>query len=334
MGDIADIVGSVAQLGGMFGDIAIGSSNLQYNKDLNAQQKNWAYADSRAANDMLYYYINNGSLSGYKPNNVGDYSDVANFLNPFMSLSGLELQQKAQKLSEDQFKYSKYVTENSAQIKAADFKKAGFSPLLAVGGSASYSPVGISSGGSSPYQSNRPNLSQVSTNMSVANAFNQLRLTDAQIKNIQADTKLKSNQANTETFRPEQIQTGIAKDKEEINKIQTGIAKDKEDIKKIQAETDLIKAKLKTEGYTSMLTQNQVEYVAQQIANLSWDYEMSQIYGTKTFEQLPLMYKEVQQVVQAIGVDLNSEMGQKLATLLFIGLAFAGSKIGSSKTSK
>lgn len=303
---------------GVAGDIGIGSSNLQYNKDLNEAQKNWAFADSRAANDLLYHYINNGTLTGYKVNNVGDYSDVANFLNPFMSLSGLELQQNAQKLSEEQFKYSKYVTENSAQIKAEDYKKAGFSPLLAVGGSANYSPVAVSSGGTSPFNSYRPKLQQISTNMSVANAFNQLRLVDAQVKNIQADTNLKNNQASTELLRPSQISANIKKTEE--------------DYKRINAEARLIEAKIKTEGYTYLLTQNQIEYVAQKIANLSWDYEMSQNYGLKTFETIPLMMQDVRQLVQAIGVDANSEAGQKLTTLLFMGLAFVGTKITTPKS--
>lgn len=313
----ADVISAVAGGIGSIGDIAIGASNLDYNKNQNNFQKNWAFADSRAAQSLLNYYIKNGTLSGYTPGINQDYDDVANYLTPYLSLQGLNLQQNAQKLSEDQFKYSKYVTENSAQIKAKDYEKAGFSPLLAVGGSSSYSPVSVASAGSSPYSSNRPNLQQLSTNMSISKMINDLSLTQAQIKNINADTALKNNQAVTESYRPDEISAGIRKTNA--------------DIKQINNNADLLAEKLKTQGYTTMLTQNQIEYVAQQIATLSWDYEMSVNYGTKSFEQLPLMLKEVQQVVNAIGVDVNSEMGQKLSTFLFIGLALAGAKVNSGK---
>lgn len=314
LGDILSGFGSTL---GAIGDMAIGASNLNYNKNQNDSQKNWAFADSRAAQHLLNYYIKNGSLDGYTPGLNQDYDDVANYFTPFLSLQSLDLQKNSQKLSEDQFRYSKYVTENSAQIKAKDYEKAGFSPLLAVGGSASYSPVSVASGGSNPYSSNRPNLQHLSTNMSISKMINDLSLTQAQIKNINADTALKNNQAVTESYRPDEITAGIRKTNA--------------DIKQINNNADLLAEKLKTQGYTTMLTQNQIEYVAQQIATLSWDYEMSVNYGTKSFEQLPLMLKEVQQVVNAVGVDVNSEMGQKLSTFLFIGLALAGAKVNSGK---
>lgn len=312
------MIGSILQGAGALFDSTVGLGynigNTEYNKSQQTANKNWAYADSRAANDMMHYFMKYGSLDGYQSSvSFQDYNDVADYFNPYLSLSSLELSQRAQDLSAEQFKYSKYITENSTQIRMNDLKKAGLSPLLALGNSASYSPVSISgSGPSGNTGKNRPSYNNIASlqGTQLANAIANIRLLDAQTKNINADTNLKNVDSNL---------------KEEQTK------KTSEDIKMIREETNLIKEKIKNTKYSTMLTQNQIEFVAQQIANLEYDYKISLETGVKTFDSTPLMIKEVQAIVEAIGIDLNTPAGQGLTTLLLAGILFNGTNVKAPK---
>lgn len=301
--------------------------NQEYNKKEQTAQKNWAFADSRTANDMVSYFMKHGSLAGYKSSvSSQDYNDVADYFNPFLSLSGLELQQRAQKLSEEQYKYSKYVTENSAQIRMKDYEKAGLSPLLAAGNTASYSPTSFVGGSSAPVGKNRPsynNLASLQIQSGIANAVGMLRKTDAEIENIKADTDFKNAQTYTEGFKPSVMLTGIAKDKAAINRI--------------NYTSDLIKQQVTTEFYKGLLTKNQIEYYSQQIAELEWNINIARRNGTSTHDNTATLLKYVNGIVGSMGIDLNSTVGKFLVgagVAIGTGVAVRQALKGGSKKGK
>lgn len=304
-----DMIGSLLQGTAAIQDSMVnlgGAAYNIYNQERNyaaqTQQKNWAYADSRAANDMMNYYMRHGNLDGYVSNvSSQDYNDVADYFNPFLSLQGLELQQRAQKLSEEQYKYSKYVTENSAQIRMNDYKKAGLSPLLALGNTASFNPTSISSGSSAPVGKNRPsynNLASLHFNSNIASTIADLRRTNAEVERIKADTNYINAQTETESVKPSVLLTGIAKDKADINRINTT--------------SDLIKQQISSEFYKGLLTKNQIEYYAQQISELEWNINIARRNGTSTHDSSATLLKNVNAIVNSMGVDLNSTLGQVL----------------------
>lgn len=284
----------------------------EWNKNQQQANKHWAYADSRAANAMMQHFLNTGSLEGFNqwsnPASGQDYNDVADYLNPFLSLSGLELQKNAQRLSEEQFKYSKYVTENAGQIRVNDLKKAGISPLMATGSTATFSPTSVTGGGSfgntAKNRAGHQNLSALNFNSNLASAIANLRLTNAQVDNINADTELKH--ANTK--------------------------KTSEDIKQIAENTKLITEKIYNTKYATKLTQNQIEHIAMQIANLQWDYDLSIESGLKTFESTPFLLKNIKEIISGFGVDTNTDVGKGLASLLATGIILRGEKIRTSPT--
>lgn len=306
-------VGSILQGVGSLIDSTVGLgyniANTEYNKEQQTAQKNWAYADSRAANSMMQYYLKHGSFEGYDAwaQPWQDYNDVADYFNPFLSLSSLDLNKKAQDLAEQQFKYSKYTTENSMQIRMNDLKKAGLSPLLATGNSASYSPVSVTGSSlSGSTGKNRPGYNNIAAlqGTQLASAIANIRLVDAQTKNINADTKLKGSQTE----------------------------KNSEDVKKIRQETLLIKEKISNTEYATKLTQNQIEFVAQQTANLAWDYDLSVEHGIKTFDATPVLLNQIQSLVSGIGIDVNSGFGQGLVSLLMTGIILKGSGVRAPKS--
>lgn len=288
--------------------------NSEYNKKEQTAAKNWAFADSRAANDMMRYYMQHGNLNGYQGNINQDYNDVADYFNPFMSISSLDLQKNAQKLSEDQFKFSQDIAKNGTQYKVADLKKAGLSPLMALGDSSSFSPTGIAGGSNtSSVQKNRPafnNIAALDFGTSLAYSINQIRLTNAQIGNIEADTKLKEAQSGTELVRPDLLKTEISKNKADTDKI-------KED-------TNFIKEQIKQSGLTQSLTENQIAKVSMEYAALSHDIEIAIKNGTPVGDSIPYLVKQVQTIVSSMGIDLNSTEGSILQNIgIAIGTAAA-----------
>lgn len=294
----ASVADSVTNLFGLGYNIA----SQEHNKREQTAQKNWAFADSRAANDMMQYFLRHGNLDGYISSvSDQDYDDVADYFNPFVSLQNLELQQRAQKFSEEQYKYSKYVTENSSQIRINDLKKAGLSPLLALGNTATFSPTSISSGSSAPVGRNRPsynNLASLQFTTNLASSVADLRRTNAEVERIKADTELINAQTETEGVKPSALRTGIAKDEA--------------DIKRINSTTELIKKQVNTEFYRGLLTKNQIEYYAQQIAELEWNIEIARLNGTSTHDTSASLLKNVNSIVSSMGIDLNSSLGQVL----------------------
>lgn len=311
------IMSGAASLFDSASNIASGAYNIfnsEYNKKEQTASKNWAFADSRAANNMMHYYMQHGSLDGYKSDLKQDYNDVADYFNPFMSLSGLSLQKNAQKLSEDQFKFSQDIAKNGTQYKVADLKKAGLSPLMALGDASSFSPTGIAGGSnSSSVQKNRPaynNIAALSFGTSLADSVNQIRLTNAQIGNIEADTKLKEAQSGTESIRPDLLKT-------EINKNNVNIDKIKED-------TDFVKEQIKQSGLTQNLTENQIAKLSVEYASLSHDIEIAIKNGTPVGDSIPFLIKQVQAIVSSFGIDLNSTEGSVLQNIgIAIGTAAA-----------
>lgn len=303
-----DNFGSFSQAGSSIFDTAmnIGSGiynifNSERNNARQTQAKNWAYADSRAANHMLNYFLTHGDVDGFRAMSLNqDYDDVADYLNPFLSLNSLELSKQAQKLSEDQFKYNKYVTENSAQIRMEDYKKAGVSPLLVSGSSASYSPVSFSGGASVPVGKNRPtpqNIASLNYQSGLASLVSNLRLTDAQIGNIKADTALKNADAN---LRNSQIETENTKPA--LNK----------------ANTDYLIGQLENLPSIRMLTQNQMQYYIEQVLDMQYERDRRFKYNLGKNDSTPDDVKYMNFVVNSLGIDPNSSAGQSLVS---VGLA-------------
>ena len=307
-----------------------GSQN-QYNKDMQEANKNWAFADSRAANSMLQYFMANGNLEGFNPSVINqDYNDVANYLNPYLSLSSQHMAKRAQDFAEetwkksfdfqkDQADYQKYIAENAVSIRANDFKNSGFSPLLAVPGGASASTVsanmGTMSSPSSSYTSNRPGFTPINPVQiaDLGKAMAEIKNINAQTENIKADTSLKGAQYGTELMRPDLI---IA---------QTG--KEKEASKNIKENTQLIIEKIKSEPYNRQLTQNQIEKFASEIAVLDHNLEQSKLFGIRTTDQLPVMLEQVENIVSSLGIDTNTNLYRALVATGFIGLNMFGATL-------
>lgn len=289
-------------------------ANQEWNKDQQTANKNWAFADSRAANEMMSYYLKYGSLDDFDrwANGVSgqDYNDVADYLNPFLSLSSLDLSQKSQELAEKQFAYSKYTTENAAQIRMNDLKKAGLSPLLATGNTASYSPVGVGTSGPAGNTSkNRPgynNLASLTFQSNLANAVAQLRLTNAQVANINADTSLKYAMEKTESIRPDLIGSQISNNEADTrNKLKT---------------YELINEQIQKTFYDTGLTKNQTEYFAYKISESAYNLDLAQKNGISTHDSMSVFIKEVKGIISSMGIDLNSTAGQiALGTGIAIG---------------
>lgn len=308
---IGSILGGVAGLVGGLANMGMQAANYSYNQTNQNRNKNWSFADSRVANNMMSYYLTHGSLDGYKPGLPQDYDDVADYLNPFLQLNSLQMQQKAQKMAEEQFKYSKYVTENGAQIKVNDLKKAGLSPLLASGNSSSFSPVSVAGGNLGSVQKSRPNNVPLSAPGLDLSSVSNLMQTVANVKNINADTELKKAQTNSETLKPELILTGIEKDKA--------------DIELIQENAKLIKQKVVSEIAHGELTRSQIDYYSEQISTMQWNLAMAVRRGVSTTDNMSSVVKLVKDIVSTMGVDINSSIGNTLVSAgVMLGATVAG----------
>lgn len=271
--------------------------NSERNNRNQTAAKNWAFADSRAASSALKYYITHGNLDNFNASLDQDYDDVADYLNPFLSLSSLDLSKQAQKLSEDQFKYSKYVTENSAKIRMDDYKNAGLSPLLVAGNSASYSPVSISGGGIIPSGKNRPtpqNIASLNFQSNLAGLISNLRLSDANVANINADTALKKADAN---LRNSQVET--EKTKPALN----------------QANVDYLVGQLKNLPALQELTYNQAEYYISKVMESRYNRSVAAERGYFTHDTTPDDIKSFSYYVSSMGIDPYSEKGRQLVSI-------------------
>lgn len=271
--------------------------NSERNNSSQTASKNWAFADSRASNSALKYYITHGNLDNFNASLSQDYDDVADYLNPFLSLESLGLSKRAQKLSEEQFKYNQYVTENSARIRMDDYKNAGLSPLLVAGNTASYSPTSINGSSILPSGKNRPtpqNLASLNFQSNLASLVSNLRLTDAQVGNIEADTALKKADAN---LRNSQITTENTKPA--LNK----------------ANTDYLIGQLENIPSVRMLTQNQMQYYIEQVLDMQYERDRRFKYNLGKNDTTPDTVKQMNFIVSSLGVDPNSSKGQSLVSI-------------------
>lgn len=271
--------------------------NSERNHSDQISSKNWAFADSRASNSALKYFLTHGNLDGFDASFPQDYDDVADYLNPFLSLESLNLSKRAQKLSEEQFKYNQYVTENSARIRMNDYKSAGLSPLLVAGNTASYSPTSINGSGVIPSGKNRPsaqNIASLDFQSNLASLVSNLRLTDAQVGNIEAVTALKKADANlrnsqvvTETTRPA------------LNR----------------ANTDYLVGQLKNLPALEELTYNQAEYYISKVMESRYNRSVAAERGYFTHDSTPDDIKSFSYYVSSMGIDPYSEKGRQLVSI-------------------
>lgn len=311
---------------GMIGSIVNTAGNLGLGIYSNAQNqnnmtanKNWEFANARTSNAMLNNYLDTGVVKGVYLNQ--DYGDVADQLNPYLALSSNQLQKQSMKLNEDQFKYSKYVTENSAQIKARDYEKAGFSPLLAVGGNASYSPVTTGSSGATSSKSQGPTQNPNTQQMFQAFALNTaLGKEMAEIDVLKAQAKKIDAETATELGRPANL-TADTKLKENQSI-------------KTSEETKLLREQITSELYKQGLTKNQIEFYAVQIQTLEHNLNESIKNGIRTTDQMPFVFSEIQNIVEAIGIDPNSNLGKYLIAGSYALLMYQGTKVKAPTTKK
>lgn len=105
-----------------------------------------------------------------------------------------------------------------------------------------------------------------------------------------------------------------------------------QDIKKIREETKLIAEKINNTKYATMLTQNQIEFVAQEIAHLQWNLDLSKDNGIKTFEDTPYLMKNIQSILSGVGIDVNSDLGKGLVSILMTGIILGGQKVKTTTT--
>lgn len=311
---------------GMIGSIVNAAGNLTSNLTANAaNQKNFDYsknhnfANARVSNSMLQNYLKDGEISADYIHQ--DYGDVADYLNPYLSLSSNKLAQDQFRQSEEQFKVSKDLAYNGATIKANDYKRAGFNPLLTVGGSASFSPV--SSGGSAP--SGSVDVSPVSpsnTHMS-SNPFNINTNVDdlvklAQVKNINASTDLINSQNTTEQKKPELM------DKE--------IEKVIQDTKTSKANEGVLINVAKHELVKLNLTNKQIDYYEQSVKGMIHNLEISKEYGIRLEDQLPLLFNEVSAMLSEMGVSDDDALKPYLT--MFTMFILSGTSIKFNKSGK
>lgn len=308
-------------------------SNYQTNKQ-NQQNFNLNRQDVRnnnaTANQILQNFNNgNDLLSGMFDShniktplgNMTVYPHLQNdMLNPFLALNSQKLQQKSMKLNEDQFRYSKYVTENSAQIKSKDYEKAGFSPLLAVGGGASYSPVSTGSSGATSSKSqsamqnaNTQTAMNFALNTGLAKEMAEIDVLKAQKSKLNAETQ-------TELTRPSNVEADT-----KLKGVQSA---------KVSKEVNYIQEQITTELERQKLTKAQTSYYNTQVNQLLYNYQKSFQHGVRTTDELPFYFNEIGKIIETMGIDPNSDLGVYLQGATFALLTLAGNKIKGSFSRK
>lgn len=310
----------------MIGSIVNAAGNLTSNLTSNAANqknfdysKNHSFANSRVSNSMLQDFLKNGEVSANYVHQ--DYGDVADYLNPYLALSANKLAQDQFKQSEEQFKVSKDLAYNGASIKALDYKRAGFNPLLAVGGSASFSPV--SSGGSAPSGSvNGSPVSPLNTHVSNSpfnintNVDDLVKL--AQVKNINASTDLINSQNTTEQKKPEVMD-------KELEKIT-------QDIKTSKANENVLVNVAKHELVKLNLTNKQIDYYEQSVKGMIHNLDISEKYDIRLEDQLPLLFNEVSAMLSEMGISDDDALKPYLT--MFTMFILSGTSIKINKSGK
>lgn len=297
---IGSIISSLVNSGTQLGVNASNQNNA-------TSIKNQNFADSRVANTMLSNYLKNGKVGIDQWNNDvsgQDYNDVADYMNPYLAINAVDMNKQAFEFNKNSFRENidlqKDLAYNGAQIKANDYRKSGFNPLLAVGGSSSASPV--SSGASAPSinslpknQHPMPNLSSSPT-FNISGGDNLLRFINnqaqARVLNAQAD-KLEAETA-TEKGRPANLEKDT-----ELKGYQ---------IKNLIENTNLAKEQISTELSKQGLNKSQVEYYNKQIEALSHDIQLSKQYDIKTSEMIPYAWQQLSGIFETMGIDSDNPL--------------------------
>lgn len=304
---------------GFLGDITSGIVNASMQAQANAMnQKNYDlqrddYRQNNQVSNLLLGHFDNDFKTDVLDKVPSPAALSYDYLNPYLSLSSNKLQKQSMALNEEQFKYSKYVTENSAQIKAKDYEKAGFSPLLAVGGNASYSPVSTGSSGAtgskSQFFQGNPVINQaakIQFGTGIARELAEIDVLRAQKNKINAET-------STELNRPANISADTK-------------LKENQSIK-VNEETSFIKEQINSELLKQGLTKKQVDYYDTQIATLQHNLEESKKNGIRTTDQMPFVFSEIQNILQAMGVNPDSNLGQFLTAGTYALLMYSGARV-------
>ncbi len=302
-------------------------TNIQNQKNFNTN-RNDVLKNNFAANTMLQNYMNGNNLLSGMTNNISINSPFgklnmpnpflqSDLLNPFLALNSQKLQEKSMKLNEEQFKFSQYVTENSAQIKSKDYEKAGFSPLLAVGGGAAYSPVSTGSSGATSSKSQSAMQNSVTQspmnfllNTGLAKELAEIDVLKAQKGKINAETQ-------TELTRPSNINADT-----KLKGVQTA---------KVNKEVSYIQEQITTELERQKLTKAQTSYYNTQVNQLMYNYQKSFENGVRTTDDLPFYFNEIGKIIETMGIDPNSDLGVYLQGATFALLTLAGNQIKSPK---
>lgn len=331
--EIAAIVSGVVGAAATATSVGITADTAAKTNDMRTGQQNWDFANYRSYREAMQYYLNNGTIDGYKPSGkYGEFSDVADIMTPYLTLTGIDMQKKSQELQEEQFKYNQYVNENSMAIRMKDLQNAGLSPLLATGQGATPTSTNFATGStlmqspsrqSSKFDSFFPIGDAGAGMMSLADTLTNIELKSAQTKNLQADATLKDNQAINEKAKTPLINEQVKMTSEQI--------------KKMQAETKSIYENIKNQPYIRDLTESQAYYYAEKINELRWNNTLSNEWDIRTTDQLPIMINEIENLVKSLGIDTNTDFGRGLIALAFGIIAFGGSsgfKISKSTKGK
>lgn len=338
---------------GLLGSIVTGISNMINNKNTNETNMSmnnnalkYNYAQNKTGNRLLINYLNNG---GKFSSDIGDYlhkNDLNGMnmdaLNPYLQLDANQMQHTANELAREEFLTSKDIAYNGAQIKAEDYRKAGFSPLLSVGGSSSYSPT--STGGASSMAHASPSYPSMipmqSLNLSSSDLLSSLqssaqtRLLNAQAGKLEAETATEPSRRDFITS-----QTKTEKSKRNLMSEQSKTEKSKRDkitsdIGLNTANESLIWEKLNSELINQGLNNAQIDYYNAKIDELRYNLEESKTLGVRTGDAMPLLFNEVTSLLEKIGVNKNSDLFPWLSIATMYLLSGTNVKIGKFKKPK
>lgn len=312
--EIAAIVSAIASATVSAG---VGGATQAENKAMNTYNKNHTFANSRVSNAFLDWYQTGNDLdkftqySSSNPVASQSYNDVADYMTPYINLSSLDLLKKSQDLQEQQFNYSKYVTENQHSIAMNDLKNAGLSPLLATGNSASYSPIGIASSGVSNYSANNvAKLQSLQAFDAGISSITDALYKSAEIKKIDAETNLIEKKAETEAEMPDYYNMQVEKGEVETELFRVTKEKVNEEINQSVLNQEM--------------TKTQIELYSQELSEKIYNLEFAIENGISTHDSLSSFVKEVKGIVNGVGFDLNSTAGQAALSIgVMIGTAAA-----------
>lgn len=267
----------------------------------NQQNNDRAYFQNIAGNQTNNKLLHD--LLGYDTR-IGDTYSTSDMLNPYLAI--------------ENFKTSKDIAYNGAQIKANDYRKAGFNPLLAVGGSASFSPTS-----SNVPQSSAPTGNPLSNNnpFKISGGSDLLGYLskNAEIKVLQAQANKLNAEAETEKGRPANLSADT-------------------DLKLQQTATQAAQEKLtleqiNTEMSKQHLNKSQIEKYNIDIKALQHDLNLSEKFDIKMSENIPYAWQQISNIIESIGVSPDNPLYSYLTLASIALLTASGSKV-SFKSNK